>query len=222
MNRGVVVSLCDRTGNTVQPWIQNGYRAVTFDLQAPPKDRPGRTHYQQDILDLGSVYEILIKEDATRPYMTFAAPPCTDLASSGARWWQGKGIGATIEALSLVEACRRICEALRAPFFIENPIGALSKHWRPPDHCFDPCDFAGYAPDPSTDAYTKKTCFWIGGGMRFPKKKPVEPIMGSKMHRLSSSAQEDRSITPLGLSYAIYDANKPGAEALVDDLGRPL
>jgi hypothetical protein len=42
--------------------------------------------------------------------IVFAAPPCTNLAVSGARWFKEKGVGGLTEAIEIVEACRRICE----------------------------------------------------------------------------------------------------------------
>ena len=63
---------------------------------------------------------------------------------------------------------------------LENPVGVLSSYWRKPDHTFDPCDYGGYL-NPAGDAYTKKTCLWTGGGFIMPKKKPVEPVGGSRM-----------------------------------------
>lgn len=153
-----ILSLCDRTGRMVRPWLAAGYRAVTVDLQPAPAEEPGRVHLVMDVRD----YRL----PSEPPLFVAAFPPCTHLASSGARWWKEKGLRALIEALEVVEACRVLCEESGAPWMLENPVGRLASSWRPPDHSFHPVHYAGYAPDPEADGYTKKTCLWTGGGVR--------------------------------------------------------
>jgi hypothetical protein len=38
-------------------------------------------------------------------YGILAAPPCTNLAASGARWWKAKGVDALADALAIADAC---------------------------------------------------------------------------------------------------------------------
>lgn len=202
-----ILSLCDRTGRMVRPWLAAGYRAVTVDMQPAPTAEPGRTHFVMD------VREYRLPEEP--PLFVAAFPPCTHLASSGARWWREKGLRAFIDALDLVDACKSICERSGAPWMLENPIGRLSTSWRPSDHVFHPCHYSGYAPDPEADAYTKKTCLWTGGGFVMPDRKPGEPTLGSLMHRMSPSADraDQRSVTPLGFARAVFEANEPRVRA---------
>lgn len=194
-----VLSLCDRTGNMVRPWLEAGHEAVTVDLQKEPERQAGRTHVVADVRALKSA-------DAD---IVFAFPPCTHLAVSGARWYRDKGLPKLIEALQIVEACRALCEAAGAPYMIENPVGTLATYWRDPDHTFHPVHYAGYAPEPDADAYTKKTCLWTGGGFVMPDRKPGEPTLGSLMHRLppTDDRADIRSATPLGFAYAVFLAN---------------
>jgi hypothetical protein len=91
-----------------------------------------------------------------------AFPPCTHLAISGARWFPMKGLGVLADALRIVNACKRICEASMCPYYIENPVGTLSSYWRKPDYIFHPYEYAGYLKNQEQDAYTKKTCLWTG------------------------------------------------------------
>jgi hypothetical protein len=109
----------------------------------------------------------------------------------------------------VVASCNRICEASGVPFLIENPVSTLSTYWRKPDYKFDPCDYAGYLDDPAPEAYTKKTCLWVGGGFRMPAKKRVEPVLGSKTHLLGPSEERAnlRSVTPAGFARAVFEAN---------------
>jgi len=84
MTTGFVLSLCDRTGNMVRPWLEAGSHAVTVDLQEAALTHPLRKHLMVDVRDAATIYEAIGFE---RPLCTFAFPPCTHLASSGARWW---------------------------------------------------------------------------------------------------------------------------------------
>lgn len=114
-----------------------------------------------------------------------------------------------IEALTLVNACREICEAVRCPYMIENPVSTLATYWREPDFTFDPADYGLYADDPEADGYTKRTCLWTGGGFIMPQPSPVKAIHGSKMHLMSPGPERAnrRSETPPGFARAVYEAN---------------
>jgi hypothetical protein len=206
MGRLRVLALCNRTRNMVGPWIDAGYEAVTVDLQGADSVEPGRKHMLASVLDLKVSYVLKL-----RPAIIFAFPPCTDLAISGARHFRSKGLPRLIEALRLVNACRELCEASGAPYMIENPVSTLSTYWRDPDFTFDPADYALWADDPDSQAYTKKTCIWSGGGFIMPQKAPIKPVLGSKMWRLPpSKARADlRAETPKGFAAAVFAANEP-------------
>ena len=189
----------------VKPWLEAGVPCVTVDLQSAENEHPLRTHLSCDVVN----YRPDDHND-DRPLIVFGFPPCTHLASSGARWFRDKGLGKLIEALSIVEAVRSICDASGAPYAIENPVGTLATYWREPDHQFHPVHYVGYSPNPKADEYTKKTCLWTGGGFVMPDRKPGEPTMGSLMHRLppSENRADLRSAMPLGFAYAVFEANK--------------
>lgn len=196
-----ILSLCDRTGNMVRPWVEAGHEAVTVDLEPAAWRHPRRIHIQADVCGLHRM-------DAD---VVFAFPPCTHLAASGARWFRDKGLGALVQGLTVVEACRRICEASGAPWMIENPVGSLATYWRDPDHTFHPVHYAGWSDDPAADEYTKKTCLWVGNGFVMPDRKPGEPTLGSLMHRLppTEDRADIRSATPMGFARAVFAANVP-------------
>lgn len=195
----IVLSLCDRTGNMVRPWIEAGHKAITVDLQPAACEHPNRTHIVADVRGLR----------AMRADIVFAFPPCTHLAISGARWFRDKGLRALIDGLELVETCRALCEEIGAPYMIENPVGQLATWWRDPDYTFHPVHYAGWSPTPEADEYTKKTCLWTGNGFVMPDRKPGEPTLGSLMHKLppSDDRADLRSATPLGFAYAVFAAN---------------
>ena len=204
MQDDIAVFLCERSGNMARPWCEAGIKCVTVDLQPATWVHPNRTHIVRDV-------KVMAHSIATWNVRFIAAfPPCTHLSSSGARWWKDKGLRALIEGLELVEACREICEGSGAPYMIENPIGRLATCWRQPDYSFHPVHYAGYAADPEGDEYTKKTCLWTGNGFIMPDRKPGHPTLGSKMHRLSPSADraDQRSETPIGFATAVFQANQ--------------
>lgn len=206
--RGTVLSLCDRTGNMVKPWLEAGYSALTVDTQEASNPHPQRVHLVRDVrrcVPLGDFVAV------------FAFPPCTHFAVSGARWFKDKGLDVLIEALEIVNACRKICESSGAAWMMENPVGTLStiteSYWQAPSHSFNPNDYG--------DPYTKKTVLWTGGGFVMPPiVKPgdllseptwVEPTEGSKMHLLPPSPDRGdlRSETPMGFARAVFEANAP-------------
>lgn len=105
-----------------------------------------------------------------------------------------------MEALSTVDACLRIITVTNPVWWcLENPVGRLKHFIGPPIMYFNPCDYG--------DPYTKKTCLW--GKFNTPEKDPVEPVEGSKLHRLSKSSRREmlRSITPGGFARAFFKAN---------------
>lgn len=202
MSRGIVLSLCDRTGNMVRPWLLAGYECWIVDIQHPP----GKTQ-DGNLVRVGA--DVLNWMPPRYDYaMVFAFPPCTHLAVSGSRHFASKGLRVASEALALVDRCREICEWSGAPWMLENPVGVLSTYWRKPDYTFNPYEYAGYLPpaEQAAESYTKKTCLWVGGGFRMPVISPVGRHDGSIMHHRVRCADK-RSVTPRGFAQAVYERN---------------
>lgn len=196
-----VLSLCDRTGNMVRPWLDAGYDAITVDLQESPESHPRRHHFTADVTRWR--YPLRFGQ----PAIVFAFPPCTHLAVSGARWFQAKGMGALIDGLAIVEACREICEASGAPYMIENPVSTLSTYWRKPDHDFHPWQYTGFE---LGDNYTKKTCLWTGNGFVMPEPNvAANSAPDDRIHKAPPSDERSdfRSATPMGFARAVFEAN---------------
>jgi hypothetical protein len=207
MSKGLVISLCDLTGNMVRPWAENGYECICYDLQHSIRnDRVERFSKGGEITFRWANVRQLTAEDFPEvPKIVFAFPPCTHLSVSGARDFQKKGLRLFIEALEIVESCRMICEWFLSPYMIENPVSRLSSAWREPDYYFHPHEYG--------DGYTKKTCLWTGGGFIMPPKLPKSEqkiTMESYIHKLPPSEERAnlRSATPMGFAKAVYEANK--------------
>ncbi len=173
-----ILDLCGGTGAWSKPYADAGYQFHIVDL---PQD-------------------VRLLERIDNVHSILAAPPCTHLSGSGARWWEGKGEEALLEALSVVDACLRVIQVCRPQWWaLENPVGRLSRYLGKPAMYFNPCDYG--------DPYTKKTCLW--GNFTPPVKNPVEPTEGSKLHRLPPGPDRWRlrSVTPAGFAKAFFEAN---------------
>jgi hypothetical protein len=176
-----ILSLFDFTGNWSRPYREAGYDVRQIDLK-----------HGEDV----RLFEAL-------PYPVrgvLAAPPCTEFAGSGARWWAGKGEEVLLDGLSTVDAACRIILIHRPQWWvIENPVGRLNRWLGEPVMLFDPADYG--------DAYTKRTCLW--GRFNAPYKARVPATEGSRMHLMSPSPDRAarRSETPAGFSQAFFEAN---------------
>lgn len=197
-----VVSLFDRTGVMVRPWLENGYRAITVDLKPAAYQHNHREHIVADVRELPAHF-------AAGADIVFAFPPCDHLAVSGARWMKDKGLQKLIDALILVERARVICETASCKWMLENPVGTLATYWRKPDYIFHPMQYRGFE---LSDNYLKKTCLWTGGGFRMPPPNygdvDDEPSANEILKYSPSDDRQDlRSATPPGFASAVFKAN---------------
>ena len=203
-----VLSLCDLTGNMTRPWVEAGYQAILVDPQHVITRWEGRV-----LKFAGTVEDAL---EAGLPNIgqlaaVFGFPPCTDLAGSGARWWAGKRTADFMfqaRAVAVAEQCRTIGRMSGAPWFVENPVGALSRVFGKPTHTFDPCDYTAWEP---ADNYTKRTCLWAGGGFRMPRPQRDSSLGApdGRIHKAPPGPGREnfRSATPLGFARAVFHAN---------------
>lgn len=178
----IILDLCGGTGSWSAPYAQAGYdvRLVTLP------DHDVRQYSWPP-----NVHGIL------------AAPPCTEFASSGARWWASKQPHLLTEAIEIVRACLWIIEQAKPHWWaLENPVGRIARcvpELGKPAFSFNPCDFG--------DPWTKQTLLW--GRFNPPIKKPVQPLAKSPIHYMppSPDRQRLRSITPPGFAKAFQEAN---------------
>jgi len=177
------LSLCDLTGEWPRPYAEAGYDVIRIDIEDGNDVR---------LLRAGTLPKIR---------GVLAAPPCTEFAGSGARWWAKKGEVPLLEGLSVLDACLRIVIAVRPEWWcLENPAGRLKQFLGPWRMTFQPCDYG--------DPYTKRTCLWGDFNIDLPRT-PVEPSEGSKIHLMPPSEDRARlrSVTPAGFARAFKEAN---------------
>jgi hypothetical protein len=230
----IVISLYDYTGEAVKPWAKAGYECHCYDIQhdGTKGDRfpsGGSIHYLH-----ADLYNYKATGDLCQSYLHkpvvfgMAFPVCTDMAVSGAAWFEAKRkIDPDFQKKAVWHAmlCSSFFSKLRVPFFVENPVSVLSTLWRRPDHMFNPYEYGGYIPEDEVehptwpdyiaprDAYPKKTCLWVGGGFKMPTPMPVVVEAGySTQHRKlggkSMKTKNIRSATPRGFAQAVFEANK--------------
>lgn len=202
-----ILSLCSGTGAWERPYVEAGYNIISITL--PELD-------VRDYVPPESVYGVL------------AAPPCTEFAISGARWWKSKPPELLEEALHIVNSCLEIIRITNPVFWcLENPVGRLTSYLGTPVVYFNPCDYG--------DPWTKKTCLW--GKFNVPKKNKVDAKSGFLPHKILSNPvsknqinkliecgylpenyetvygklkdrQTIRAITPSGFANAFFESNR--------------
>lgn len=128
-------------------------------------------HHQCDVL------ELLNKEWD----MVIAFPPCTHLASSGARWFpQKRADGRQQKAIAFF---MRMINCKAKYVAVENPVGIMSTVYRKPDQIIQPWQFG--------HGETKKTCLWL---KNLPKLKPTNIVEGreQRIWRMPPSPERSR------------------------------
>jgi hypothetical protein len=147
-----------------------GHEAWSCDI-APCSGGHPEWHLQQDVRPLlREPWDVVI-----------AFPPCTHLASSGARWFREKRAqGLQQTAIEFAIECWR-ANAPRVA--IENPVGVLSTAIREPDQVIQPWQFG--------HGETKATCLWLRG---LPLLQPTEIVEGRepRIWRMPPSADRAR------------------------------
>jgi hypothetical protein len=176
-----VLVACEFSGRVRDAFIRQGHEAISCDLL--PTELPG-PHYQGDVLDiLNDGWDLMV-----------AHPPCTHLASSGARWWSGR----QQEQAHAVQFAETLWSSGIPRIAIENPVGALSTRSRlgKPTEIIQPWMFGHNE--------TKATCLWLKG---LPILKATNIVSGreQRIHRMPASADrwKNRSRTYPGISEAM-------------------
>ena len=155
-----VLVACEFSGIVREAFRQRGHDAWSCDLL--PTEIPGN-HFEGDIQTL------LAKEPKWD--LMIAHPPCTYLASYGARWWkdkkeeQGKAV-AFARWLYFDSFINKVC--------LENPIGRLSRAIRKPNQIIQPWQFG--------HGETKATCLWL---KNLPQLRPTDIVQGreARIHK---------------------------------------
>ena len=179
-----VLLACERSGVVRREFRARGHEAWSCDLV--PADDGSEYHIQDDVLRwLADGWDMMI-----------AFPPCTHLASSGARWFAAKRADGRQQA-----AIRFFMDMANAPIAkrgVENPVGIMSTVWRKPDQILQPWQFG--------HGETKATCLWLEG---LSPLVPTEIVAGRapRIHRMPPSEDRGRlrSIMYAGIAKAMAE-----------------
>ena len=203
----IMLSLFDYSGNSALPWASAGYICYLVDIQHPPGINAHLSILNTYTIGADLSTPIDFPFPLASVAFVSAFPPCTHLATSGARWFKGKGLRALAESIELFATAAEICESTLAPYYIENPVSTISTYWRAPDYTFSPHEFVKYH---FADNYSKTTCLWTGNNFIMPKGEIIEGMsLSNKLKDASPSPNRAnlRSKTPLGFSRAVFEAN---------------
>ena len=156
-------------------------QAVTIELR-----KLGHEAYSCDILPCsGGHPEWHIQGDVLPPLkqawdMIIAFPPCTHLASSGARWFRQKRDDGRQQAA--IDFFMQFVNCDCARVAIENPVGIMSSEYRKPDQIIQPWQFG--------HGETKSTCLWLRG---LPKLQPTNIVTGREQRIWKLPPSPDRA-----------------------------
>jgi hypothetical protein len=149
-----ILLACEESQAVCKEFRSLGHEAYSNDILETSGTNP-EWHLQGDVRDyLYQDWDLII-----------AFPPCTDLASSGAAWFEQKRKDgrqqASIDFFMLFTQldCQKVV--------IENPVGIMSSHYRKPDQIIQPHQFG--------DPYEKRTCLWLKGLPLLKATNQVKP-----------------------------------------------
>lgn len=148
-----VLVACEYSGTVRDAFIRRGHNAISCDLL--PTESPG-PHYQGDVFDIiNDGFELMI-----------AHPPCTDLAVSGAAWFEEKRKDGRQQ--KSIDFFMKLAKCNITKIAIENPIGIMSTVWRKPDQIIQPWMFG--------HPESKATCFWLKGLEKLQETNNVKTV----------------------------------------------
>lgn len=184
---------CEYSGIVRDAFIAKGHDAMSCDLL--PTESPG-PHYQGDIFDV-----------IDYPWdLAIFHPPCTDLAVSGAAWFETKRMNGSQQAsvAFFMKIVRRSEHIQRVA--IENPVCIMSTLWRKPDQVIQPWMFG--------HPESKATCLWLKG---LPVLKESNNVYEQFEKLPKNEQQKMHYLPPSEDRWKLRSATYPGvANAMAD------
>lgn len=176
-----VLIACEFSGIIRNEFSKRGFDAWSCDLL--PSESEGN-HILDNVLNhLDDNWDLMI-----------AHPPCTHLATSGARWF-GQKKNLQKEALEFV---RTLMRADIKHIAIENPMSIIVTHLRKPDQIIQPYEFG--------HGEMKTTCLWL---KNLPKLRSTKIVEGREQKCWKSPDSKNRwkrrSLTYVGIAEAMAD-----------------
>lgn len=177
-----ILVACEESQEVAKAFRALGHEAWSCDVK-PCSGGRAEWHITGDVTPLlGEQWDAVI-----------AFPPCTDLASSGARWFaEKKQDGRQQQSIDFFLQFTK----LQCRWAIENPVGIMSRRYRKPDQIIHPWQFG--------HGETKATCLWLHG---LPKLESTHVVEGrdQRIWRMPPSKNRAalRSKTYFGIARAM-------------------
>lgn len=184
-----ILVACESSGAVRDAFRALGHDAISCDLL--PADVASPYHYQGDVTPLLSA--------RYRWDLIVAFPPCTHLASSGARHFAAKRAdGRQAAGIAFARLFLDLPESICPRVAVENPVGILSTVVRKPTQIIQPWQFG--------HGETKATCLWL---RNLPALTPTNVVSGreARIHRMA----------PSPLRWKLRSATYPGIAAAMAD-----
>jgi site-specific DNA-cytosine methylase len=188
-----ILVACEESQVVCNAFRAKGHEAWSCDILPTSGSHP-EWHIQDDVMNV-------LRHDIVSPFsceydMVIAFPPCTDLAVSGARWFEEKKKdGRQQKSIMFFEFFTQLKNKYVA---IENPIGIMSSLYRKPDQIIQPWQFG--------HGETKATCLWL---KNLPLLVPTDIVEGREQKVWKMPPSEDRaklrSKTYKGIAEAMAD-----------------
>tara|TARA_R100001509_G_C4826161_1_gene201602 strand:- start:233 stop:889 length:657 start_codon:yes stop_codon:yes gene_type:complete len=161
-----------------------GHEAFSCDILPCSGGHP-EWHYQQDVFEvIEKGWDVMI-----------AFPPCTHLASSGARHFKKKIADGRQQ--QGVDFFMKLVNADIDRIAIENPVGVMSTKYRKPDQIIQPYQYG--------DKAQKSTCLWL---KNLPKLEPTNIVEKGEFFEFTSKKGEKKRM-PMWYYKALQDAKTP-------------
>ena len=182
----MILIACEESQVVTKEIRKLGFEAFSCDLEPCSGGHP-EWHLQNDVWT----------EMLNHPWeMTIAFPPCTHLASSGARWFKEKRRDGRQQ--DAIDFFMQFINTSNTYVAIENPIGIMSTVYRKPDQIIQPWQFG--------HGETKATCLWL---RNLPLLEPTDVVKGRdpKVWKMGPSPERSRlrSKTYLGIAKAMAE-----------------
>lgn len=159
-----ILIACEFSGIVRDAFLAQGHDAISCDLL--PTEQPG-PHIQADVRTLNlAQFDLMV-----------AHPPCTRLASSGARWFPLH----EEEQRQALEFVQWLMDAPVRRIAIENPVGVIGTHIRKADQIIQPWQYG--------HGELKTTCLWL---KNLPRLRPTHVVSGREQRTWRLPQSEDR------------------------------
>lgn len=149
-----VLIACEESQAITIEFRKLGIKAFSCDIQDCSGGHP-EWHIKDDVVPL-------LQEEWK---MIIAFPPCTDLAISGAAWFDRKRKSG--QQQESIDFFMQFPKANSNRIVIENPVGIMSNFYKKPDQIIQPYYFG--------DSFSKKTCLWLKNLPKLKYTKIVSP-----------------------------------------------